>query len=333
LADPVDVGDDAPAGMPSPVEDAEVEDAARALDPLLTALLGQRAAAAEEEGGPAIGGPALATVGTGPTATRTDDGATVTGTARGRAAAAGRLSVAVDTPAGQRAAASSAVADARRMAELDALHGGASPTADAAAATAVAERLREGAPGVTGVTGATGAAAGGASPLAALAAASGTTAVVHAASNVTAGVVEGRLSAAPGQAGFAPELGAQLTLFVREGVQMARLQLHPAELGPVLVQIQLDGQAAQVHLAAENPFTRDKLGEALPVLAGSLREAGLTLSGGGVFEQPRRDDSAPGQGTSTTQGRNDDAARPEAADAGAQVVALPRRRGVVDLVA
>ena len=53
---------------------------------------------------------------------------------------------------------------------------------------------------------------------------------------------EARLVAAPGSADFSSQLGAQLTTFVREGVQHARLHLHPAELGPVTVRIQIDGQ-------------------------------------------------------------------------------------------
>ena len=41
-------------------------------------------------------------------------------------------------------------------------------------------------------------------------------------------------------------------------------------------------------MAAENGLTRQALEQSMPLLAGSLREAGLTLSGGGVFEQPRQ---------------------------------------------
>lgn len=155
---------------------------------------------------------------------------------------------------------------------------------------------------------------------------------------------EGQLSAAPGSADFGPQLGAQISTFVRDGIGHARLHLNPAEMGPVSVQIQLDGQTALVHLSAENAHTRQALEQALPLLASSLREAGLTLSGGGVFEQPRQRDGAHAQaqaqaeadtGAGAQQGRSDDAPDSRQADAlhaGRSALAL-RRRGVVDLVA
>ena len=145
---------------------------------------------------------------------------------------------------------------------------------------------------------------------------------------------EARLGTTPGQAGFAEQLGAQLSTFVREGVQHARLQLHPLELGPVTVQIQLDGASAHLSFAAEHAQTRQALEQALPTLAGSLREAGLTLSGGGVFEQPRqpqgeggRGDGDGSRGGQGGRGGSDEARQPAAPGPAA------RRRGVVDLVA
>jgi flagellar hook-length control protein FliK len=143
--------------------------------------------------------------------------------------------------------------------------------------------------------------------------------------------VEASLPAPPGSADFAPQLGSILTTFVKGGVQHALLQLNPAEMGPVHVQIQLDGSAAQVHLAADDAATRQALQQAMPLLAASLREAGLTLAGGGVFEQAgqsreqARGDAARGTGAGGLR-------EPPSADGTA--VALPaRRRGVVDLVA
>lgn len=146
---------------------------------------------------------------------------------------------------------------------------------------------------------------------------------------------EARIAATPGSADFATQLGVQLSTFVREGIQHARLELHPTELGPVTVQIQLDGNAAQVNLSAEQAPTRAALEQALPQLAGSLREAGLTLTGGGVFEQPRQP-QAEGRGDGST--RDGGTPRSERDSAGresvtTQPLAAPRRRGVVDLVA
>ena len=140
---------------------------------------------------------------------------------------------------------------------------------------------------------------------------------------------DSQIAASPHSAGFAPELGAKLATFVREGVLHARLELHPAQMGPLTVQIQLEGLAAQVHLAAEHADTRQALEQAMPQLASSLREAGLTLSGGGVFEQPRQPhpEAQPGAGRGSP--RTDDKTNDQTQPAAAQT----RRRGVVDLVA
>jgi flagellar hook-length control protein FliK len=86
--------------------------------------------------------------------------------------------------------------------------------------------------------------------------------------------------------------------------------------------------------------TRQALEQAMPALAGSLREAGLTLSGGGVFEQPRQPQPEADAGRSDGRGgREGSPGRGEtaagSADGGlAAAAGTPlRRRGVVDLVA
>ena len=106
-----------------------------------------------------------------------------------------------------------------------------------------------------------------------------------------------------GTPAFAPALAASVSLLARDGVQEARLQLHPAELGPIAVQIALDGAQARVDFTAEVAATRHAIEAGLPELASALREAGLTLAGGGVFQQPREArHGAPQDGTHDTRG-------------------------------
>ena len=88
---------------------------------------------------------------------------------------------------------------------------------------------------------------------------------------------------------FAPELGASISLLAVDGVQQAELQLNPADMGPVSVQIVVDGSQAQVSFHAAQAETRQALEQSLPDLAAALQGQGLTLSGGGVFQQPARD--------------------------------------------
>lgn len=98
---------------------------------------------------------------------------------------------------------------------------------------------------------------------------------------------EARIDAPLDSPDFAAALGTQLSVLVKDGVQHARLHLNPASMGPISVQIALDGSAARIHMTAEQAQTRQALEQAMPMLASALRESGLTLTGGGVFEQPR----------------------------------------------
>ena len=95
------------------------------------------------------------------------------------------------------------------------------------------------------------------------------------------------------------------------------------------VQIQLDGQTARVHLSAEHALTRQALEQAMPLLAGSLRDAGLTLTGGGVFERGGQGEHPDGAAGAGPRGQT----TPARAERVEPLPATARRRGVVDLVA
>ncbi len=143
------------------------------------------------------------------------------------------------------------------------------------------------------------------------------------------------LDAPVGSREFAPALGAQVAVWVRDGVHEARLQLHPAELGPLAIQIALDGHSAQIDFHAAHALTRDAIEASLPALAASLRESGFTLAGGGVF----------GQGAGGAAGERGDApgrdSRPLPQQASEPTVGAPLaeppargwRRGLLDVFA
>lgn len=130
---------------------------------------------------------------------------------------------------------------------------------------------------------------------------------------------------------FAPALGAQVTLLVRAGIEQARIELNPAEMGPVAVQIALDGGGARIDFHAEVAATRQAIEASLPSLASALHDAGLTLTGGGVFQHPQR--QAPSEQAIAGAGpRSGDTARGD--DRATEVAVRPlARRGLVDLVA
>jgi flagellar hook-length control protein FliK len=142
---------------------------------------------------------------------------------------------------------------------------------------------------------------------------------------------EAQIDAAVGTPEFAPGLSAEVNIMLRDGVQQARLHLNPAEMGPITVQIQLDAGQAQVNMTAEQAATRQALEQAMPELAGALRENGLTLTGGGVFEQAQqpRDDGSTARSGGSGGGTD--------VDSDSRVDAAPPRRvasaGSVDLYA
>ena len=134
---------------------------------------------------------------------------------------------------------------------------------------------------------------------------------------------------------FGPELGARVSLMAVDGVQQAELQLNPADMGPVAVQITVDGSQAQVSFHAAQAETRQVLEQSLPDLAAALQGQGLTLSGGGVFQQARRD-AEPGdeRSASGTTGRRSRGAGGDIAAAGSATVAPARRSvGLLDTFA
>jgi flagellar hook-length control protein FliK len=90
---------------------------------------------------------------------------------------------------------------------------------------------------------------------------------------------------------FVPVFSARIATLVQEGVEQARVHLNPVEMGPVSLQLSMDGLQVRVDMTAEVASTRQVLEQAMPALAGALREAGFTLSGGGV--------SPPGEAAST----------------------------------
>jgi len=87
---------------------------------------------------------------------------------------------------------------------------------------------------------------------------------------------------------FNEALGVQVGVLARDGIQHAELQLNPADMGPISVQIALDGTRAQVDFGADSLATRQIIESGLPELASALRDAGFTLAGGGVSQHSGR---------------------------------------------
>ena len=85
---------------------------------------------------------------------------------------------------------------------------------------------------------------------------------------------------------FAPALGQQIDVWMKGGVQHAEVQLSPQDLGPIRVRIEMEGAHTRVHMSADVSSTRDALQQAMPLLSEQLGQVGISLTGGGVSDQP-----------------------------------------------
>jgi flagellar hook-length control protein FliK len=131
--------------------------------------------------------------------------------------------------------------------------------------------------------------------------------------------------------GFQQALGYQISLLARDGIGQAELHLNPADMGPVSVQITMTGDQARVDFGADLAQTRQALEAGWAELASSLKDAGFTLSGGGVSDHARERQAQQGQAASQSFGSRADRESGEAAVVAP--VVTRRVNGAVDVYA
>lgn len=81
------------------------------------------------------------------------------------------------------------------------------------------------------------------------------------------------------------DLGRQVAGLSRLGEQRVSLHLNPAELGPLLVDLKVVEQQAQIQLFAASSLVRSAVEQAIPQLREALAEQGITLGEASVGEQ------------------------------------------------
>ena len=114
----------------------------------------------------------------------------------------------------------------------------------------------------------------------------------------------------PGTPQFSEELGGQVRVFVNNGLQEARLQLTPADLGKVQITINMEGEHARVVFVAETAVARDLLDQSMPRLREMLQQSGIQLAQGDVSDQAesqRREGSAGGDAEALAQSGSENA--------------------------
>lgn len=137
-------------------------------------------------------------------------------------------------------------------------------------------------------------------------------------------------------------LGERLRWLTESGVQEARMQLHPRELGSVDIRIRIEGQGASVWFGAEHPAARAALEATLPQLRQQLAAEGLALGqaevggqGSSSGERGTGQSSGQGPGQERADGRGRPASTgsdrlPDLDRGGRAVASAGSVRGLVD---
>ena len=145
---------------------------------------------------------------------------------------------------------------------------------------------------------------------------------------------DAQVHAAVGSPEFPQELGVQLSVLARDGIQQAELHLNPTEMGPVSVQIVMDGTQARIDFGADVAATRHAIEAGLPELASALRDAGFTLAGGGVSQHAGGRQGSDGDGARRDGSASRGAAKAiDGGDSTSRVVRTRVSAGGVDLYA
>jgi len=115
--------------------------------------------------------------------------------------------------------------------------------------------------------------------------------------------------------GWQAETVNTLAQIVLTRTERAELRLHPAELGPVNVRIEMRADQATVQIVAASPETRSALEQSLPQLRDLLATQGITLGQASVHDGTAQRDARPDAWTSAPRsGSIDDPAAAPATD-------------------
>jgi len=96
------------------------------------------------------------------------------------------------------------------------------------------------------------------------------------------------LTAAIGSADWQTDLGQQMVDMVTRGEQQVDLRLHPAELGPLSISLNLNDGTTQAQFQAAHASVRAAVEQALPQLREALATQGIALGQASVSDQSSR---------------------------------------------
>jgi len=101
---------------------------------------------------------------------------------------------------------------------------------------------------------------------------------------------------------FGEAVGQRVMLMLGHEMQGARIELNPADLGPMEIHLHLRGNDATVHFGVTHALTREVIEAALPRLREMLAEQGFTQVNVNVGQQGQNAQSFDGQGGQPERG-------------------------------
>ena len=135
---------------------------------------------------------------------------------------------------------------------------------------------------------------------------------------------------------WAQDFGDRITFFAKADIQVAQINITPAQLGPIQITLNLNGDQASLAFASPHAEVRKAIEDAMPNLREMLSTAGISLGQSNVgaqLPQQQRDSSPQFANGNRSAGEN--AILPADSRSGAPSSGLPihRGRGLVDLFA
>lgn len=94
-----------------------------------------------------------------------------------------------------------------------------------------------------------------------------------------------RIAVPVGQSGWGRAVGEQVVWLVSQNIQSASLKLNPRHLGPLELQLHMEGDRASIAFASQHATVRDALESSMPRLRDMFAEQGLNLVNVNVSQQ------------------------------------------------
>lgn len=134
---------------------------------------------------------------------------------------------------------------------------------------------------------------------------------------------------------WAQQLGDRMVWMTRGDIQSAQININPAQLGPIQINISLNGDQMTAHFVAAHQEVRQALDDAMPRLREMLSGAGINLGQANVGSQTpqQQGNGASDMGSNTPRSGNEEVILSPNDSASASTRPITQGRGLVDLFA